>query len=111
MVGFQYLLKNKKKHGVYTALLNEVLTEVAAEQKRIEAGYSSGWTLDQLNKVIIPEILELLYHAQMGELFFKYGQKQRMLESTYLLLDSCDNLNATQLGKKIIDLQDLYSKI
>lgn len=113
MVGFQNFLRrnNEEDHVAYTLLLKEVLTEAACEQKRIEAGNSSEWSLTQLTTVITPEISELLHYAQMGKLFFKYGKKQRMLESTYLLLDSCDNLKVTQLGKKILELQDLHSRI
>ena len=113
MVGSQSFLRcrDEKRYTAYIALLNDVLAEVTSEQKRIKAGYSSKWSLTQLIKVITPEISELLHYARMGKLYFKYGKKQRMLESTYLIVDSCDNLKDTELGKKILKLQHLYSRI
>lgn len=111
-MGFENLMRsNKKNQAAYTVLLNEVLAEAALEQKRIETGCASMWSTAQLTKVITPEITELLHFARMGKLFFKYGKKKRMLESVYLLLDSCDDLKDTQLGNKLLELQDLYSRI
>ncbi len=113
MVGFQSFMRcrDKKSYVAYITLLNDILTEVTSEQKRIKAGCFSKWNLTQLVKVITPEISELLHYAQMGKLYFKYGKKQRMLESTYLIVDSCDDLKDTELGEKILKLQHLYSRI
>lgn len=102
--------RNEKCCAAYMALLNDVLSEAAAEQERIQAGCSSKWNLTQLN-VITPEISELLHAAQMGTLHFKYGKKQRMLESAYLIVDSCNDIKDTELGQKILKLQDLYARI
>lgn len=102
---------NEETFTAYTALLNETLAEAVSEQKRIEAGVPSGWTRTQLTAGVIPELTELLYAAKLGEVYFKYGKKQRMLESAYLVLDSCDGLGDTSLGKKILELQTVYSRI
>ena len=95
----------------YTALLNETLVEAVSEQKRIEAGAPSGWIRTHLTEGVIPKLTELLHAAKLGEVYFKYGKKQRMLESAYLVLDSCDGLGDTLLGKKILELQTVYSRI
>lgn len=102
---------NEETFTAYTALLNETLAEAVSEQKRIEAGAPSGWTRTQLTEGVIPELTELLHAAKLGEVYFKYGKKQRMLESAYLVLDSCDGLGDTSLGKKILELQTVYSRI
>lgn len=102
---------NEETFTAYTALLNETLAEAVSEQKRIEAGAPSGWTRTHLTEGVIPELTELLYAAKLGEVYFKYGKKQRMLESAYLVLDSCDGLGDTSLGKKILELQTVYSRI
>ena len=102
---------NEETFTAYTALLNETLAEAVSEQKRIEAGAPSRWTRTQLTAGVIPELTELLYAAKLGEVYFKYGKKQRMLESAYLVLDSCDGLGDTLLGKKILELQTVYSRI
>ena len=54
---------------------------------------------------------ELYNHFVNGEVFFKYGKKQRMLESTYIITDSIRNLSNTSLGKEIIKLQEKYNKL
>ena len=54
---------------------------------------------------------ELHNHLVNGEVFFKYGKKQRMLESTYIITDSIRNLSNTSLGKEIIKLQEKYNKL
>lgn len=102
---------NEETFTAYTALLNETLAGAVSEQKRIEAGAPSGWTRTQLTAGVIPELTELLHAAKLGEVYFKYGKKQRMLESAYLVLDSCDGLGDTLLGKKILELQTVYSRI
>ena len=52
---------------------------------------------------------ELKLHADRGDVYYKYGKKQRMLESTYLITDSLNALDSTSLGRKIILLQDMYN--
>ena len=37
----------------------------------------SLWNYEQIDKVIIPEIRELLSYAYKGEIYFKYGKKKR----------------------------------
>ena len=56
--------------------------------------------------------MEKLYaYFANGKVFFKYGKKQRMLESTYIITDSINSLMSTVLGKEIIKLQDMYNKL
>ncbi len=71
----------------------------------------SIWDKNQLVSIVRPEIEELLYYFEKGKIFFKYGTKQRMLESTYIITDSLENLSNTRLGKEIIKLQETYSKL
>ena len=54
---------------------------------------NSIWDKEQLISVIKPEMEELYAHFKNGRVFFKYGKKQRMLESTYIMTDSIRNLN------------------
>ena len=72
---------------------------------------NSLWDKEQLLKVIKPEIEELYDKFRSGIKFFKYGKKQRMLESTYLITDSIKNLENTNLGKEILKLQKIYNNI
>ena len=72
---------------------------------------TSIWDKEQLLKVIKPEMEELYDHFKNGEIFFKYGKNQRMLESTYLITDSIKNLKNTILGKEILKLQNIYDNI
>jgi len=79
--------------------------------KKIDNGEKSGWDYGQLQNIVYSEMNELLSHAIKGEIYFKYGKKQRMLESTYLLTDSLKDINQTPLGEKILILQHLYNSI
>jgi len=62
---------------------------------------------------VVREITELLQYAQNGTVYFKYGKakSQRMLQSTYFMLDTFIPLDKTLLGIKIFELQDLYRKL
>lgn len=72
---------------------------------------NSIWDKDRLIKVIKPEMEELYFYFKRGKKFFKYGKNQRMLESTYLITDSLKNLKNTNLGKEILELQNIYNHI
>ncbi len=72
---------------------------------------NSIWDKKQLVYIVKPEMEELYTHFVSGIVFFKYGKKQRMLESTYIMTDSIRNLNNTSLGKEIIKLQEMYNKL
>ena len=87
--------------------LKKVLSSVEAEMK----SENSIWNKEQLISVVKPEMEELYTHFKNGRVFFKYGKKQRMLESTYIMTDSIRNLNNTSLGKEIIKLQEMYNKL
>ena len=63
----------------------------------------------EMENVVCPEINELLSFALKGKVFFKYGKKQRMLESTHLITDSLSALDKTPLGSKILELQKLFN--
>ena len=57
---------------------------------------------------------EILAYAEMESTkinsgFFKYGKKQRMLESTHIITDSLSALDKTPLGSKILELQKLFN--
>ena len=92
----------------FSNLLNSILDEAVNEETRAQNG-SSRWKEGELKNIVIPEMNELKLHADRGDVFFKYGKKQRMLESTYLIIDSLNALDRTSLGRKIILLQDIYN--
>ena len=72
---------------------------------------NSFWGKGELLEVVKPEMEELYSHFKIGEKFFKYGKRQRMLVSTYIITDSLKPLTNTNLGKEILKLQDIYDKI
>ena len=84
-------------------VLNSIEEEIKSE--------NSIWDKEQLISIVKPEMEELYTHFVNGRVFFKYGKKQRMLESTYIITDSIKNLKETILRKEIIKLQELYNKI
>ena len=69
------------------------------------------WNLEQIQKVIVSEISELLSCANKGKIYFKYGKKQRLLESSYLITDSLNDLSHTALGECVLRLQNLYDTL
>ena len=92
----------------FSNLLNSILDEAVNEETRAQNG-NSRWREGELKNIVIPEMNELKLHADRGDVFFKYGKKQRMLESAYLIIDSLNALDRTSLGRKIILLQDMYN--
>lgn len=74
-------------------------------------GKESLWNLEQIQKVIVPEISELLSYANKGKIYFKYGKEQRLLESSYLITDSLNDLSHTALGERVLRLQNLYDTL
>lgn len=95
----------------YISLLVSVLACAEAEKGLILDGKKSQWCLEQIHSIIIPEISELLSYANKGKIYFKYGKKQRMLESSYLITDSLNDLSQTALGESILKLQNLYDSL
>jgi len=96
---------------VYISILKEIIEIAQIEVNEINDGKCSKWDVNHLVKVIIPEMKELLSYALNGEVFFKYGPNQRLLESSYIIVDSLERLNDTKLGKKIEELQALYNSL
>ena len=84
-------------------ILTEIEKEIASE--------NSIWDKEHLVHVVKPEMQKLYAYFADGKVFFKYGKKQRMLESTYIITDSINSLMNTGLGKEIIKLQDMYNKL
>ena len=84
-------------------VLNSIEEEIKSE--------NSIWDKEQLISVVKPEIEELYTHFKNGRVFFKYGKKQRLLESTYIMTDAIKNLSNISLGKEIIKLQEKYNKL
>ena len=107
---YNSILENKEIN-LYIKFLIAVLDCAEEEKKIILDGKTTHWNLEQIQNVIIPEIRELLSYANNGEIYFKYGKKQRLLESTYLITDSPNNLYLTDLGKSISDLQNFYNTL
>lgn len=100
-----------KINNLFVCLLVNILECAEKEKSNILEGKLSLWNLDQIQKVIIPEISELLSFANEGKFYFKYGKKQRLLESSYLITDSLNDLYHTPLGEYIAKLQNLYDSL
>lgn len=96
---------------VFVDLLNETIARANHEIKLIQASECTQWELEQLNGIVLPEMIELLFYANEQKVFFKYGIEQRMLESSYLLTDSLAMLNATELGSNIREVQRVYNSL
>ena len=94
----------------YINLLVDILNCAEKEKSAILNGEITQWSLEEIESIIIPEISELLLYAKNGKVYFKYGKKQRLLASTYLMTDSKD-LFHTILGAKISNLQELYNTL
>ena len=100
-----------KKNNLFICLLVDILDCAEKEKNAILDGKLSLWNLEQIQKVIVPEISELLSYANKGVIYFKYGKKQRLLESSYLITDSQNDLSHTTFGKCILKLQNLYDTL
>ena len=100
-----------KKSNLFINLLVNTLDCAEKEKKAILGGKDSLWDLEQIQKIIIPEISELLSYANTGKIYFKYGKKQRLLESAYLITDSLNDLSHTALGNYVLKLQNFYDTL
>ena len=90
----------------YKEILDSIIGLANHEVNIIRKGGSSYWNANQLERVVIPEMIELLRYMLRGDLFLKYGKQQRLLESTYLLTDSVNMLSRTLIGIQIRRLQE-----
>lgn len=104
------ILENKEM-SLFTKSLFAILDCAEKEKNAILEGAVSFWDLEQIQTVIVPEINELLSYANKGEIYFKYGKKQRLLESSYLITDSLNDLSHTALGESVLRLQNLYNTL
>ena len=96
------------KIEIFICKLREVIELAERECDSIDAGNVSKWNKGVLKNCVSCEMHELLTYALKGEVLFKYGKKQRLLKSTYILTDSLEHLDNTPLGEKITELQKLY---
>lgn len=78
---------------------------------------NSKWSKVAIEDVV-SEMQELYDHFIAGERFFKYKNKigiftvkQRLLQSTYFLLDTMEDLSSTELGQAIRDFQNIYYRL
>lgn len=95
----------------FQKILSSVLKHAEIEKACIIEGKDSLWSISLIQNVVIPEISELLDHAKKGEVYFKHGKKQRLLESTYYMTDEVRNLYNTSLGRQIALLQYYYDRL
>lgn len=102
---YRILIEDAKDWEEYKEILDNIIGFAHHEVTTIRNGGISCWNADQLERVVIPEMIELLQYLLRGELFLKYGKRQRLLESTYLLTDSLNMLSNTPLGVQIRTLQ------
>ena len=100
-----------KKNNLFICMLIDILDCAEKENKAILENKVSQWDPEYIQKIVIPEISELLSFANRGIIYFKYGKKQRLLESTHLITDSLNDLYNTRLGKGIINLQNYYNSL
>lgn len=98
-------MANIKDREEYQKILENIIDCAHYEVTTIRNGGISGWNVEQLERVVIPEMITLRQYILRGELFLKYGEQQRLLESTYLLTDSLNMLSNTPLGLQIGNLQ------
>lgn len=87
--------------------LVEILTLTEEELRKVAMGQSI-WTQKQLEKIIQPEMSELLDYANRGKILLK---RNRKLRSTYILFETNIPYDRTELGKKILDLQNFYNQV
>ena len=92
----QYIFSPDKKFKTWRKLW------IALAETEYELGLSS---------ISREQIEELKAHADSGTVYYKYGRKQRMLASAYLLTDSLRALDHTTLGEKINSLQEMYDSL
>ena len=104
------ILENEEVN-LYVKSLIAVLDCAEKEKTAILNGNASLWNLEQIQKTIVPEISELLSYAIEGEIYFKHGKKQRLLESSYLMSGSLNGLTHTALGECILKSQKLYDTL
>ena len=107
---YNSILENKEIN-LFIKSLVAVLDYAEKEKNIVLDGKMSSWSLEKIQKVIIPEISELLLYAKNGKIYFKYGKNQRLLESSYLITDSLNDLSHTDLGKCILKLQNYYDTL
>lgn len=69
-------------------------------------------------EIVVSEMQELYDHFIVGERYFKYKNKfgifhikQRLLQSTYIMLDTLEDLSSTELGRAISDFQKIYYRL
>ena len=108
MVGEPYYMSLKcvKEQEEYNEILRSIISLAHNQVAIIGGGGSSCWTLGQLELGVIPEMEELQHYVLNGKILLKYGEHQRLLESSYLLTDSLNILNRTPIGIQISKLQD-----
>lgn len=114
MVGRTFGLKEGDymcRTDLFIVCLKESICCADRECSLIAQGRPSVWSNNDLQHVVLPELNTLLSHALNGIIYFKYGKKQRMLESTYLLSDSFQEKSISDLGKKLSELQRIYNSL
>lgn len=100
-----------ERKTLFISCLKESILCAEKECSVITQGGDSKWSHDHLQNIVLPELNILLSHAINGIVFFRYGKKQRILESTYLLIDSFQDRRTTDLGKKLSELQKIYNSL
>lgn len=99
--GLDYYRFNKKNELIVsiTSILNQAKNELS----------NNGWSKEQL-MYVVKEFDELINEVENGKLIFKYGKKQRTLDSVYIMTDSLQPLSKTILGDKILCFQEIIRK-
>ncbi len=87
-------------------LANKVVEQV---NKELDSK-KTKWNVNQLESIVLPE-MKMLSKAHADEnAFFIFLSENKMLESTYLIIDSLNGLNKSNLGKTILRLQNRIDK-
>ena len=108
-----------KKLDRFISVLQEMLVEVEKAKSYIGSmHFVDAFGRTESNEPYILglkhvelEMKELLKYAQNGVVYFKYGKKQRQLESSYWLRDNSFQIGRTSLGISIAKVQNLYDKL
>ena len=79
---------------------------------------NSRWSKGLIEDVVLSEMQELYDHFIVGERYFKYINKvgifrikQRLLQSTYFMFDTMEDLSSTELGQAIHEFQKIYDRL
>lgn len=106
MVGCSLEEIAKRDDKIIVAQAKKVIDQANKELNKEK----TKWDAEQIKTVVLPEMNMLLKSHTDKKEFYVFLSDNKMLESTYLIIDSLDCLNKSSLGKTILCLQDRIDK-